>query len=93
MPVMRRFATLLCLAFAVCAPGSSVLHANDVPFTALASSSYYGRFGFDEANDMVVDANGFVYLAGWSESFGGTGFDGFVVKLSPDGSQVVYTTS
>jgi hypothetical protein len=92
LPVMKRFTTLLCLAFAVCASGSSVLHASDdPPFIALASSSYYGRFGFDEATDLVVDADGFVYVAGWSESFGGTGFDGFVVKLSPDGSQVVYS--
>ena len=89
---MKRFATLLCLAFAVCASGSSVLHASDdPPFTALASSSYYGGFGYDEATDLVVDADGFVYVAGWSESFGETGFDGFVVKLSPDGSQVVYS--
>jgi hypothetical protein len=89
---MRRFATLLCLAFAVCASGSSVLHASDdPPFTALASSSYYGRFGFDEATDLVVDADGFVYVAGWSESFGGNSFDGFVVKLSPDRSEVVYS--
>src|SRR5687767_6904451 len=90
---MRRLATLVCMSIAVCASGSYVLDANDdPPFTALASSSYYGRGGYDEANDIVVDAEGFVYLAGWSESFGPRGFDGFVAKLSPDGSQVLYST-
>jgi hypothetical protein len=93
MPVMKRLATLLCISIAVCAPASSVLRASDdPPFTALASSSYYGRGGFDEANDMVVDAEGFVYLAGWTESFGARGYDGFVAKLSPDGSEVLYST-
>ena len=88
---MKRVATLLWIVFAVCASGSSIVDANDdPPFTAIASSSYYGRAGFDDANDIVVDAEGFVYLAGWSESFGGTGYDGFVTKLSPDGSQVLY---
>jgi hypothetical protein len=91
MPVMRTLATWFVLVIAVFASGSSVLHATDEPaLTSLASSSYYGRFGFDEANDMVVDADGFVYVAGWSESF--SGFDAFVVKLTPDGSQVVYST-
>lgn len=90
---MKRLATLLCISIAVCAPASSVLRASDdPPFTALASSSYYGRGGFDEANDMVVDAEGFVYLAGWTESFGARGYDGFVAKLSPDGSEVLYST-
>ena len=57
------------------------------------SSSYFGRFGFDEATDVAVDTNGFVYVAGWTESFAfpPTGFDPFVVKLTPDGSQIVYT--
>ncbi len=88
---MRRFVTTICLAVAIGTTGSSVIHANaDPPFGALASSSYYGAFGLDEANDLVVDADGFIYLAGWSESE--TDLDGFVVKLTPDGSQVVYAT-
>jgi hypothetical protein len=68
----------------------TTLHA--APQPGLASSSYFGRFGQDEATDVAVDANGFVYVVGMVETFGTTGFDAFVLKLTPDGSQVVYTT-
>jgi len=83
---MRRFQTSLFLALAIGAAGSSVLHATDGPPMTLASSTYYGQFGFDEATDVAVDAEGFVYVVGSSESFAGT--DGFIVKLSPDGQGV-----
>ena len=71
---------------------STVLQAQAPP--GLASSSYFGQFRHDEATDVAVDANGFVYVTGYTEAFGfpGTGFDAFVLKLTPDGSQVVYTT-
>jgi hypothetical protein len=60
----------------------------------LAYSSYYGQFQHDEATDIAVDGAGFVYVTGAAESWGlGTGFDAFVVKLTPDGSQIVYSTS
>ena len=59
----------------------------------LAYSSYYGQFQHDEATDIAVDGAGFVYVTGAAESWGlGTGFDAFVVKLTPDGSQIVYST-
>jgi hypothetical protein len=87
---MRRLAILPAICLAIYTSPSTVIHASDEPpFTALASSSYYGAFGFDEVNDLAVDADGYVYIAGWTEGFV-TGFDGFVVKLSPDGSQVLY---
>jgi hypothetical protein len=90
---MRKRATWLCLSIVVCVSASFVLEASDdPPFTVLASSSYFGRGGYDEANAIVVDDEGFVYLAGWSESFGPRGLDGFVTKLSPDGSDVLYST-
>ena len=89
---MKTIASLLCLAIAVCAPAVVLRAADDPPLTTLASSSYFGAAGFDEANAVVVDADGFVYVAGRSDSLGESGVNGFVVKLTPDGSQVVYTT-
>jgi hypothetical protein len=89
---MKTFPSLLCLAIAVCAPAVVLRAADDPPLTTLTSSSYFGGAGFDEANAVVVDADGFVYVAGRSDSLSATGVDGFVVKLTPDGSQVVYST-
>jgi hypothetical protein len=89
---MIRFVALSCCCLALLSPGSAVLRAQaDTP---LAFSTYFGRFGFDEATDVAVDGDGFVYVSGWTESFGfpSTGFDAFVLKLTPDGSQVVYAT-
>ncbi|PYR75104.1 MAG: hypothetical protein DMF87_21285, partial [Acidobacteria bacterium] len=88
---MRRLPILVCLATLIAASDSPTIHASDEPpFTALASSTYLGNDGFDEINDMVVDGEGFVYVAGWADY--GWSTDGFVAKLSPDGSQVVYFT-
>ncbi|MGE0815477.1 MAG: SBBP repeat-containing protein [Vicinamibacterales bacterium] len=55
-------------------------------------SSYYGRPDFDQAIKAVVDRVGFVYVAGWRERPGYGDADVFVIKLSPDGSRVVYET-
>jgi len=90
---MKTFPSLLWLAIVVGAPAVVLRAADDPPLTTLTSSSYFGGAGFDEANAVVVDADGFVYVAGRSDSLSATGVDGFVVKLTPDGSQVVYTTA
>ena len=89
---MTRFVAVSCCCLLLLSPGSAVLRAQ--ADAQLASSTYFGRFGFDEATDVAVGADGFVYVSGWTESFGfpSTGFDAFVLKLTPDGSQVVYTT-
>jgi hypothetical protein len=86
---MTRLALLMSCVIALHPSLSTVLEAQ-APF-GLAFSSYYGQFQYDEAADVAVDANGFVYVAGTTESFG-TGFDAFVLKLTPDGSQIVYAT-
>lgn len=88
---MTRFVVVSCCCLALLSPGSAVLRAQTAP--QLGSSTYFGRFGFDEATDLAVDGDGFVYVSGWTESFAfpSTGFDAFVLKLTPDGSQVVYT--
>jgi PKD domain/Beta-propeller repeat len=89
---MTRFLAVSCCCLMLLSPGSTVLRAQAE--SQLASSTYFGSFGFDEATDLVVDGNGFVYVSGWTQSFAfpSTGFDAFVLKLTPDGSQVVYTT-
>ena len=84
---------LLGLAMALCAPGSSPIHAQSTPTMTLASSSFSGQFGFDEANDVAVDAQGFVYVAGWTDASGPSGADGWVLKLTPDASQIVYSVA
>jgi uncharacterized protein (TIGR03437 family) len=56
--------------------------------------------GSDSANGLAVDAAGNIYLAGSTSSpdfplhnaFQSTPGPGFVVKLSPDGSQLLYST-
>jgi K319L-like, PKD domain len=88
---MTRCLTLLGLAVALCAPGSSLIHAQSTPPMTLASSSFSGQFGFDEANDVAVDAEGYVYVAGWTDDSGPSGADGWLVKLTPDASQIVYS--
>lgn len=89
---MTRFVALTCCCLALLSPGSAVLRAQaDAP---LVSSTYFGRFGYDEATGLAMDRDGFVYVSGWTESFGfpSTGFDAFVLKLTPNGSHVVYAT-
>ncbi|HZM62734.1 MAG TPA: SBBP repeat-containing protein, partial [Vicinamibacterales bacterium] len=91
--MVTRCATLLGLAVALCAPGSSLIHAQSTPPMTLASSSFSGQFGFDEANDVAVDAAGYVYVAGWTDASGPSGADGWVIKLTPDASQIVYSVA
>lgn len=60
-------------------------------------------FAYDEARGVAVDATGAAYIAGRTNAidfFGGTGYDPgqngsedvFLIKLSADGSSVVYST-
>jgi hypothetical protein len=68
----------------------------------LVYSTYLGGNGADIANGVAIDAAGNAYVAGdtTSTSFPATAFqktirgapDGFVAKLSADGSQLVYST-
>ncbi|MFM2227022.1 MAG: hypothetical protein RL664_365 [Bacteroidota bacterium] len=72
-----------------------------VKFNALNQrlwATYYGRTGNDVGNDIVVDSYGGIYVAGSTSSmsafalasqqnvYGGGPRDGFVLKLSPDGT-------
>jgi len=78
--------------------------------TTLAFSTLLGGTGFDRAQGVFVDDQGFIYLAGNTDSldfpatpgafdqtqngFDGTvhSQDGFVAKLSPDGSRLLWAT-
>jgi len=69
---------------------------------ALVYSTYLGGNGSDTANGIAIDGAGNAYVAGdtTSTSFPAAAFqktlrgapDGFVTKLSADGSQLVYST-
>ena len=71
----------------------------------LSYSSYLGGSGRDEAHAVAVDGTGNIYVAGNTGSttfpttpgapqgaVGGGDFDAFVVKLSPDGHTLLYST-
>ena len=89
---MRRLVSVATFVAALAISPSTILQAQ-API-GLAYSTYYGRFGQDEATDVAVDAEGYVYVVGMIETAGfpATGFDAFVTKLTPDGSQIVYET-
>lgn len=66
-------------------------------------STYLGGGSLDQSVFAAVDSYGAVYLTGWVESknfptanalfpnFGG-GVDAFVIKIAPDGNELVYST-
>ncbi len=68
------------------------------------SCTYLGGSGFDEALALAVDKQGNAYVGGTTDSrnlpvksgfqsaYGGDWGDGFVAKLSPDGTQFLYVT-
>ena len=74
----------------------------------LIYSTLIGGSDFDECCSVAVDANYYVYITGWTKSInfpidnafdtsfnggdGNPGGDCFVLKLSPDGQSVVYST-
>jgi uncharacterized protein (TIGR03437 family) len=73
--------------------------------TALIYSTYLGGGSNDTGNGIAVDSTGAVYVTGESEStnfpttagalqrtYGGNTFDGFIAKLNPSGSALVYST-
>uniref|UniRef100_UPI0025CC7CB7 DUF7948 domain-containing protein n=1 Tax=uncultured Lamprocystis sp. TaxID=543132 RepID=UPI0025CC7CB7 len=69
----------------------------------LVYSSYLGGAGYDHSDDIAVDASGYAYVTGTTEStdfptrdalqpdYGGD-LDAFVAKLSADGATLVYAT-
>jgi hypothetical protein len=73
------------------------------PDGTLAWATYLGGSGFDNCGTLAVDAQGFVYTAGGTTSpdfpvhggvqstLNGTD-DGFIAKLTPDGSTIVYSS-
>src|SRR5215203_3240988 len=89
--------TLAALLLALLAsPGS------DAPET-VAFSTFLGSLGNESAADVAVDAEGFVYLVGQTNSTSfpvvaaaqpanAGGVDLFVAKLTPDGRSLVYAT-
>ena len=66
--------------------------------------TYLGGTGTDQAYGVAVDADGAAYVTGWTnhgsfpitagaaDSKGGGLWEGFVTKLSPDGSRLAYST-
>ena len=70
----------------------------------LVYSSYLGGFGWDEPNDLAIDAGGNAYVTGYTESrnfpvssggppaVGGGYGDAFVTKIDASGSSIVYST-
>ncbi len=73
------------------------------PGGELLYSTYLGGTGSETARSIAVDCTGSVYLTGYTNStdfplaapyqdlFAGS-YDAFIVKLSPDGTQMVYST-
>lgn len=67
---------------------------------ALSYSSYLGGNSTDWVASVTSDSEGYLYLTGhtYSATFGGAThphpgtMDAFVTKLSPDGSEVIFTT-
>lgn len=74
------------------------------PDGSLIYATYFGGSDLDTGHDIFVDANGEVYVSGYTTSpdfyttpgaFDGTldgESDGFVVKLNADGSDLIYAT-
>ena len=72
--------------------------------TALAYSTYFGGSGIDAGTAIAVDSNGSAYVTGFTGSndlptdqavqstFSGGSFDGFVAKLSQNGTALNYST-
>src|SRR5688572_4667047 len=70
---------------------------------SVAFSTFVGSLGNESAADVAVDADGFVYIVGQTDSTSfpvvaaaqpanAGGVDLFVAKLTPDGRSLVYAT-
>lgn len=77
----------------------------DANATRLVYSTFIGGGNYDTCSDICVDRDGYVYLTGWTSStdfpttpgaydttYGGGTRDAFALKLSPDGTDLVYST-
>ena len=84
---MKKLVVVTCVGIGTYLSAYPVVRADSV--SQIQSSSYFGRFDYDEATDVAIDGSGYVYVVGRSELFGNT--DAFVLKLTPDGSQIVYS--
>ena len=79
--------------------GDAVVVKYTANLGAVVYTTYVGGLGVDAANGIAVDAAGSAYVAGTTNSalFAGnvvvTGSDAFAVKLSADGSTVVYANT
>jgi hypothetical protein len=73
--------------------------------TGLVYFTYLGGDQFEAMGELIVDAGGAAYVAGYTQSqnfsttvgayqeqFGGGEFDAFLAKLSPGGDQLEYST-
>src|ERR1051326_5339075 len=83
----------LAMVVGLCAPG----------FAGVSPLTYLGGTRFDSITSMAVDAAGYIYVAGWTESSDlplrnawqsspGGGVDAFIAKLTPAGKSLVYCT-
>jgi hypothetical protein len=48
----------------------------------------WGGFGWDYGKSVAIDNNSNIYIAGFTDSFGAGGNDGFIVKYNSSGSQI-----
>src|SRR5262249_25042043 len=74
------------------------------PNGELLYSTCFGGSSFDAANAICLDARGAIYIGGQTNSrdlpiknaaqpsYGGNRLDGFIAKLTADGTSIVYST-
>lgn len=100
----RNFNLVLALLAGFITPLASLSAAALPP--EIIFSSYFGDSADDRINGVYVDKNGYIYIAGHTQGGSGIqskitnafdstysgGEEGFVVKLTPDGSSIVYCT-
>ncbi len=73
--------------------------------TAVMYSTYIGGNSEDRVTSLVIDSSGNAYAVGWSQSTaasfpftagafnqGGTSFNGFVTKINPDGTALIFSS-